>query len=753
MEGTFIETITSESHLEEESKDKAKKVDSQNTESISTVDENHLTEISTSNNESSKSKDNRNCNNVLCKEHNTREMITCGRCKTKRHYRCTNLPAYQLSLFLTKTYKKKYICEACVDTDDQLENLCSSDVNSQTDLARIQSELWSKCDIIGSMEKSQTTLCDLIEDKDELIATQKTIIKGLISERDTNIVKLEEAENIITLKDAELIQCQSKLSCLAENTTAADQSNVYQVEVERKKNENLDRKLQDQILITQKYELAFNTQEKLVISKNELIENLKEIIAQKNNMSRCRNNEDNLTSRAINEDSENNGKLVELENTESESIPGFQECIVSLKSISLHGVALNGFLVWADIQRRTKPENLWREEALKHFTDEEISDAKILLWEICDEAHIGRKINRQGSSKTTSELNDISNALNNLAEKKISPLFIGSSSMIMQNPPSFVTGEKVITEVIKNSVHRLEESLDEQIKKQNELINKNHDRVISKTVVGNKKIEEITKRLEFLEKQTKAPVNNIPQAFQLEMDGHIPNNPRYNDIMNTRGAAPPNDPTPQVTQRVGDTFMNHGGSPNDNNIYLQNEDRCDANHEPPSHVPQEDTWATMARRNANKNPTREKFSERTGWKQRLHLLHGTAGEDEQGGSFSADVDIVAYNVAKNVTSVNLCNRLTQNGLRVNDCRLLTTSPSARSLSYRITIHPKDYEKATKDESLWPYRVGVRLFKHFNNNNNSNLSYKGNREPNERRVGFQDGYPDRNSEYRYSRTIQ
>ena len=30
------------------------------------------------------------------------------------------------------------------------------------------------------------------------------------------------------------------------------------------------------------------------------------------------------------------------------------------------------------------------------------------------------------------------------------------------------------------------------------------------------------------------------------------------------------------------------------------------------------------------------------------------------------------------------------------------------------INPSDYEKA-KDPSIWPYRVGLRLFKHFNNN--------------------------------------
>lgn len=108
-----------------------------------------------------------------------------------------------------------------------------------------------------------------------------------------------------------------------------------------------------------------------------------------------------------------------------------------------------------------------------------------------------------------------------------------------------------------------------------------------------------------------------------------------------------------------------------------------------------------------------------GWRQRLHLLHGEAGEAIQGGSFSADVDIVASNVAKNVTAADLCHWLSQKGLFVKDCVLLTTSEQARSLAFKITIDPKDFDRATKDAGIWPYRVGVRMFKSFNRNNNGN----------------------------------
>ena len=48
---------------------------------------------------------------------------------------------------------------------------------------------------------------------------------------------------------------------------------------------------------------------------------------------------------------------------------------------------------------------------------------------------------------------------------------------------------------------------------------------------------------------------------------------------------------------------------------------------------------------------------------------------------------------------------------------MTTSDEARSLSYKITIDPKDFERATNDANLWPYRVLVRLFKNFSKSPN------------------------------------
>ena len=63
-----------------------------------------------------------------------------------------------------------------------------------------------------------------------------------------------------------------------------------QIEVEREKNEELKRRLDDQIVITGKTELAFDTQNSLLNAKDEIIKNQKINIGQRklvNSSARC----------------------------------------------------------------------------------------------------------------------------------------------------------------------------------------------------------------------------------------------------------------------------------------------------------------------------------------------------------------------------------------------------------------------------------------------------------------------------------
>jgi hypothetical protein len=124
------------------------------------------------------------------------------------------------------------------------------------------------------------------------------------------------------------------------------------------------------------------------------------------------------------------------------------------------------------------------------------------------------------------------------------------------------------------------------------------------------------------------------------------------------------------------------------------------------------SWAKVVEENNSNIP---KPAENASWRKRQQVLFGIADEGNQGACFSADAELVAHNVAKNITIADLCNWLSQRGLLVKDCTLLTTSNEARSLAFKITIDPKDFDRATKDPALWPYGVGVRVYKNFNKN--------------------------------------
>ena len=96
------------------------------------------------------------------------------------------------------------------------------------------------------------------------------------------------------------------------------------------------------------------------------------------------------------------------------------------------------------------------------------------------------------------------------------------------------------------------------------------------------------------------------------------------------------------------------------------------------------------------------------WKKSLNLLHGTA---DSNNTLAADVSLVAYGVAKDASADLLKTFLENKGIKVISCENLTTWNQARTHCYKVTIKASEFEKATKPE-VWPYRVGVRLFKQF-----------------------------------------
>ena len=100
--------------------------------------------------------------------------------------------------------------------------------------------------------------------------------------------------------------------------------------------------------------------------------------------------------------------------------------------------------------------------------------------------------------------------------------------------------------------------------------------------------------------------------------------------------------------------------------------------------------------------------QRGAWKRSLNILHGTA---DSGNTLAADVSLAAYGVAKDASAEQLKSFLERKNIQVLECINLTTYDQARTHCYKVTIKAAEYEKAIKPD-VWPYRVGVRLFKQF-----------------------------------------
>ena len=449
------------------------------------------------------------CNKQNCASDNT-ETLLCSTCSSNVHYECTGLPGYQIYRFVNAARYRKYVCEICsgeiplnfcvgdkvVGTDVALhvssEKLNSDWKNvvaekddlitqqgkiimsfqekikekistSQANIVNIdggsvsltklkeenaelteqaqthKDELKRKESMIKNMDKAHKTLIELVHAKDVIIENQKVIIDKA-KENEDQVSDLKDARDIIALKEIELADCLEQLKVLQEQSSG----NFADEELNSLKERNLEltKIINDQKLLIEKAELAFDTQEKLTVAKCEIIDNLKTIIQLNGNTA---------TSQT---------QIVAEPTDESSELPGLDESIMHLKNLALHGVILNGLLAWFDIQRRTTANDEWIHQALKHFTDEEVTNAKGLLWDASDENVIGKKINRQGSSRKSSEINDIIAALGCLAEKKTMPLFISTSNMIMQTPAPSVTADKTISDIVHNSIKGLESSID-----------------------------------------------------------------------------------------------------------------------------------------------------------------------------------------------------------------------------------------------------------------------------------------------------
>ena len=128
------------------------------------------------------------------------------------------------------------------------------------------------------------------------------------------------------------------------------------------------------------------------------------------------------------------------------------------------------------------------------------------------------------------------------------------------------------------------------------------------------------------------------------------------------------------------------------------------------------TFANVVVREHNRNTTMgNKSNQSTGNTSRHRkpstLPFGSAKTDKDNTEnfLAANVNLVATGVAKDALADQLKDFIVTKGINKVAVDLLTTHPDARTNTFKIVIKASDFEKAMCPD-VWPYRVGVRMFK-------------------------------------------
>ena len=303
----------------------------------------------------------------------------------------------------------------------------------------------SKCNDVKTLETAQSNLESLLQNKDEIIESQKLIIGGVrkqISDTDgvmsKSIIRNLEADrdelvNTVKTKDDKLgeysAQVENLKSQLREKETPEDELATGERHFSTP-DQNLSRVLEEKIALLVKAEELVSAKQDLLSAKDEIISNLKTIIRSKEATSACNKCEEG-THKVPTPDS--------ASSAEGSSVPttvknGVKESCEFIDIHATNGVIINPMLLWVDIQRKMHPEDKWKIEAGKKFVKTEITEAKEVLWRVAGDTHIGKMVKRQGASKITAEVNDICTAFKRLAEKDSVPMFLSTSSMIARTP-------------------------------------------------------------------------------------------------------------------------------------------------------------------------------------------------------------------------------------------------------------------------------------------------------------------------------
>jgi hypothetical protein len=338
-----------------------------------------------------------------------------------------------------------------------------------------------------------------------------------------------------------------------------------------------------------------------------------------------------------------------------------------------NGIVIDGLVSWINLVQESVTENVWKQQVLSHYEENEISESKAELWKAC-EVNIGDtlKSRRQGDNKTLMEIDDIHKGLRKLKSDSKLPLILASSGM-MAKAPSFggISDKSTMGDVVSR-VKELEECVGAFVKKQSE------------------QMKELTEIVTISASQSKP----LPPSF-------------------VRTQAEPETPRSKK-RRLEDEQKSHQ----------------ELSAPPAEHMEcGEGLGVSYAAAAAAAVPAASQGVggitplQQKGAKKKTVLVYGkaTTGRDDIEEILAADVELVATGVSRDASSDQLKNFIINKGIDVVEIVKLTTFEHARTNFFKIKIKAAQYEKAMKPE-MWPLRVGVRHFRQPRRDQNKGTSW-------------------------------
>ena len=374
-----------------------------------------------------------------------------------------------------------------------------------------------------------------------------------------------------------------------------------------------------------------------------------------------------------------------------------------------NGVLLNKILVWIEIQSSMTVGDLWIQQAKSRFLPEEIMQAKAQFFQCAkdngNEEIAGKYIaHKKGNNPVEQNLKELAQAMKKLCDANRMPLILGSTKMMKSTPAYSIDDSNLGMCDVMERVKTLESTMGLFMESQNKKFDSLNEMVgtinqggsSASTASGTSGGTSVRTPSVTPESSQETKTNSLPAPVRSLLDTVLPRE-RINSANKRKKM---DDQEATESNKDDDVFE------------IIN-------------VSSGEKWTEVVKKDKKKHEKKEKketerkqSTARGAW--RKPLVVGTAKSDEKEHKVDvADVTLVAAGLAKEATAEQLKAFVTQQGLTVTSCSLMTDpskNPDYRSNTFKVTIKAEEYEKAM-DEKMWPYRVRVRLFKHFRKNAN------------------------------------